>query len=856
MRRILDRYHEDSKNKELEVRIILRNYDDWAKMYAHCAREYDATYALEQSLNTISMIGREQYRRELIFVNGAKKEERSLQKTKLMDYNISIGNIEVRISLAEEIPIASFSSYDAHLMRFRLRASFIPHDLVGWRVDFTLVWSLNKTQFTNVAKIKSQIFPTIPSVKSIESLTSKKYLEFIDTLAPAVNPQISWELELEYIGKPVDIDETQLRSDIEHFIYTLEPSARNILREVMQLFSAEVRRKTLKQFASKPKSFTYNEWQDEILPHISEYYLSDKADGERALLYIESEQFIIYAEKTEPIELKKIPWKKPTILDVEVIIKSTAVPLMKLYLFDVLMLDGENLTNEIFSVRESKLSAIASALAPAVEKKIQIPLDQKKYAEQIRATYERESRMYPIDGLIFTQNVSYFYMNVYKWKPPEKSSIDFLIMKCPRTILGVEPYLPREGSELHFLLCGITFKKFRFLRLEYFPGYRELFAELGLSLRENYFPIQFSPASHPLAYLWYAPIAIAQSTELNAHIGEFVYKSDAWQLIKMRPDRDVGVQEGTGFGNDFVVAEKTFAQFFHPLTLDMLTQVSGGADYFAQKKLYQYDQITRFNSFVKAQLIRQLENTNFVVDLASGKGQDLFRYVNYHIKQLLFMDRDAAALEELNRRRHQIRPTGEMPQIYVKEIDLTTDHKKIMKSLSDAPHSEADGVVMNFAIHYIIKDENALQNLIALVDSLLRPGGIFIFTCFDGMRVFDKLRNIDQQKTWDLRRNEVLKYSIKKLFLSNVLTNFGQEIGVLLPFSRGEYYVENLVNINVIIAAFENAGFEIRQNGSFIEWLDKYMVAQPENKLDEQDKIYASLYQYVTLWKKITKLKV
>lgn len=849
MRRILDRYHEDPKNKELEVRITLRNYDDWAKMYAHCAREYDTTYALEQSLNTISMIGREQYRHELIFVNGVKKETRSLQKIKLMDYDTSIGNIEVRVSLAEEIPIASFSSYDAHLMRFRLRASFIPHDLVGWRVDFTLVWSLNKTQFTNVAKVKSQIFPTA-------SLSSAKFLEFIDTLAPAVNTQISWELELEYIGKPIDIDDLRLRSDIEHFIYTLEPSARNILREVMQLFSAEVRRKTLKQFASKPKSFTYDEWQNEILPHISEYYLSDKADGERALLYIESEQFIIYAEKTEPIELKalihkKIPWKNPTVLDVEVILAKSAPPATKLYLFDVLMLDGEDLTSEIFSAREAKLSAIASALAPVVEKKIQISLDGKKYAEQIRATYERESRMYPIDGLIFTQNAGYFDMNVYKWKPPEKSSIDFLIVKCPRNILGVEPYLPREGFELHFLLCGITFKKFRFLRLEYFPGYRELFAELGLSLRENYFPIQFSPASNPLAYLWYAPIAIAQSTELNAHIGEFIYKSDEWQLIKMRPDRDIGVREGTGFGNDFVVAEKTFAQFSHPLTLDMLTQASGGADYFAQKKLYQYDQVTRFNSFVKAQLIRQLENTNFVVDLASGKGQDLFRYVNYHIKQLLFIDRDAAALEELNRRRHQIKPTGEMPQIYVKEIDLTTDHKKIIKTLSDVPHNDADGVVMNFAIHYIIKDESALLNLIALVDSLLRPGGIFVFTCFDGARVFDKLRNIDQQKTWDLRRNEVLKYSIKKLFLSNVLTNFGQEIGVLLPFSRGEYYVENLVNINVIIAAFETAGFEMRQNGSFIEWLDKYMTAQPENKLDEQDKIYASLYQYVTLWKKM-----
>ena len=460
-------------------------------------------------------------------------------------------------------------------------------------------------------------------------------------------------------------------------------------------------------------------------------------------------------------------------------------------------------------------------------------------------------------------------MNVYKWKPPERNVIDFLIVRAPKHILGVKPYENIPGKILHFLLCGIKETLRRSLGLEYFNGYIDVMNELHIDLRDSYSPIQFAPNNYPLAYLFYH-----EDTSLHGHVGEFTATiADGqleWKLFKMRPDKDINVREGSNYGNDFKVARETFDQFFHPFTIDMLVKSPSRAQdqdsYFVTRKDDTYKPLTKFNGFVKAQLARQLERSNSVVDLCSGRG-DLFTYSGFGIRNLLFVDKDADALVELTNRSYDLsnpklyiygKPPRHPPTIYTKEIDLHDNYKTVLHHLKDIPtmSSDVDGVIMNFAIHYLLTDIGDIRNLIQLINNLLKPGGIFVFTCFDGQRVFNLLKDIETDSSWDLTEDNLLKYSIKKLYQGDEF-NHGQQISVIHPFSGGQYYTESLVDIHLIIDEFTKNGFEIRQNGSFLDWMNKFSAFNPRiaEKLTSGDIQYAGLYQYVSVWKSVKTLK-
>jgi SAM-dependent methyltransferase len=916
MQALVERYKEDPKNKELEVRIRDIQWEDWQLFFNRCKENYRDTFQLEQTITFISGVSkpprRVQNRREILFKNGVKQPtgERLIYKKAIME---TIQQ-NYKYSLAEEIPINTFDSHSLSLIRLRLRASFVSA-AADWRIDFTFVQEVQPSQTNQLPQFKEKMFPLN------KIITEDNFLEFIAGLGNPNDPRFKWELELEYVGDPAALTVENAKRCIGEMLHIFDPDAGRLqkIHDLAKLFYDKERLpRSLKQFANQPIAMVHKDFTNTILPNIDSYYLSDKADGERGFLHISCGdtkiiELLLARSVMDISDYAQFHGKEcqgTTLIDAEILFdkpaksakpkstkpKSTKPKsvkkkggeddindlmtyhtesveggdepikrqIHKIYIFDILMLNDKNFTHLPFSEREKEFERVAKWFSPITEKKIQIPLSRENYIKQIKDIYERGTRLYPIDGLIFTpKNENYFNMTVYKWKPPDKNTVDFLIIRAPKNIIGVKPYLVDAGKELYFLLCGIKYDTFRSLNLEYFPGYRETFTELGLNLRDNYFPIQFSPSEQPLAYLWQIPAS--PDAVYHGHVGEFRYstKTETWDLLKMRPDKDINIQEGTAYGNDFKVAEETFQQFFHPFTFEMMVEKTTAEDtkgYFQEAKNPIYKALTKFNNFVKAQLARQLERSHFVIEFAGGR--DLFTLSGFNVRNILFVDKDAEALVELNKRRYELsnpafylygKPPKIPPSIYTKEADLTEPSKKIRKMFKDIPFPRdgVDGIVINFAIHYLVSDQKSLDNFIDLVSSLLKPGGIFIFTCFDGQRVFDMLRETDFESSWDLYEDEVLKYSIKKNYQSDILTEYGQKIGVIHPFSKGAYYEENLINVDVVLANFQKRGFEIRQNASFVNWLSKFRTFNSKiaSQLTPEDIKYASLYQYVSLWK-------
>jgi 16S rRNA G966 N2-methylase RsmD len=82
--------------------------------------------------------------------------------------------------------------------------------------------------------------------------------------------------------------------------------------------------------------------------------------------------------------------------------------------------------------------------------------------------------------------------------------------------------------------------------------------------------------------------------------------------------------------------------------------------------------VRSFNSFVKSNIFDQFKNTEHVMDIASGRGQDLFRYSSYGIKHILFLEVDKTALQELIKRKFDFARNrkGNNLSISIQQIDI------------------------------------------------------------------------------------------------------------------------------------------------------------------------------------------
>ena len=822
--------------KELEIKLYL-DRAAFLLFYKSIEAKYTGKYT--QVLNTITDVDKSTTnRKEIYFEKNVKKNEIYIQKKQINRYNSRIINIEYAITVAEERQSKSFTIATAKCIRLKNRVSFIVKELPKWRVDFTLVCNVPKSEFSNIKTIKDNFFKTYFSV----------------------NPDYKLELEIEYLDNK--IEESDISQIIDFMTKIIDPdndintgyqsviyeAATKLVPSRASMFRTKF---TLKQLANQPRGFNYSQYRNNIYPNLGEYWLSDKADGQRAFIYIKPDSFTIIL--TNSVITLDIKINGEYILDAEVILDDNPLK-SKFYIFDALISDSKNVTDMPFSGRLKEIDNVIPILRKEkllAESKIQIRLKDTK---AIKEVYNRSSRLYPIDGLIFTpETPNYFKAIVFKWKPPNRQTIDFLVEKPPKSVLGISPFIVKPKHELLFLFCGISTSMFTSLGLSDVRGYNEIFKDYNFT--GSLIPTAFTPGADPTAFIYYHPdnhkIKLA---DLKGHVAEFGWDS-GWSLHNLRPDRDSQVKKGIGFGNNFKIAEDTFAYYTDPFTIDMLIKPTDDAVYFSENKQEKYKFLTKFNNFVKAQLIRQLENSENVIDLASGKGQDLFTLHGFGVKNMLFIDFDKEALAELNSRKYNLnnkqfymfnfKPSKTF-KIETLQADLTKPADDIISKIK-MKKGTVNGIIMNFAIHYIIKDPKSLDNFIKLIDTYLKPGGVFIYTCFDGERIFDFIKSTEQR---DIKENGDVKYSIRKHFTGK-FQPYGLEVSAIHPFSRGEYYKENLLGINWINSGFIKAGYTVLQYGSFGDWLDKYKQFSDQNfsRMSNEDKIYTSLYSYITIAK-------
>lgn len=609
-------------------------------------------------------------------------------------------------------------------------------------------------------------------------------------------------------------------------------------------------------------------------------------------------------EKSE----KKARLTEATIVDCELVYDETKredgeTPPFTVYLFDVIAVGGENVSSDGIEKRITHLSAAASILGEfGIKAKVKTYVhisssDQKTLETQFMSLISVKNRPYAIDGLILAEpGKSYLETTSYKYKESAHNTIDFLARRCPPSVLGKEPFVDKKGHKLHFLFNGISPDMFDSLGLQWCPGYAELFGAPDTrrpartpANTGNYFPIQFSPSDVPLAYLYHHPDGSAFGT-VDMKVIELKCRGDCagagggasvvdWEMVRERSDRTKDLLAKRYYGNDFRVAELVWLNNVDPFPKDQLW-LGPGLDYFARPKSGIYKAQTAFTSFVKSQRILTLRHSAWVVDLGFGKGQDLGRYMDADVGSLLAVDKDRAALAEAVRRKythadrgrrgkdHRSDETGvderlqrrtmrshnsKGTTLHVVVADLLSPFDQLVPVFRRAglPVAGADAIVNNLAVHYMMGTMESMRNFVALCRECVRVEGYVIITAMFGQKVHALLTEskVQDGQSWDIYEEETLKFSIKRMYSGETLQSAGQKIGVLLPFSDGQYYEEYLVNTRVLTDEFVARGFRVVSLNPVQKHFEEFRMRNPPvyKMLTDNDKTYLSLYGEIIL---------
>lgn len=828
------------ENTEIEIRIRGINSHLFRKVYDHFLKSNIQRDKIECSLNAI-------YNNEIrkdVYLDNNNKITTFYRKTRVGNTTIVVDKIEFNVVRSTEEKILQTKLQSGTLFRFKKRASFILREESTYRIDMTI--ARETTNIKEAQNIKKQLFG------NIENIT---FENFADNFSD-IRDSTKFEIEIEFIESDDDFKDYEI---IINYFAGLLKENKIITRQskyLTQLARVLGRRNNvtnLKSVTNQAKTLTKNIYKNIFPP--KKYFITDKKDGIRCIVFVEMSELVFLTD----LEEKKVSHNIDkavigSILDGELVGD-------KFFAFDIIKYGGKDQTHELpFNERFPLLVDCVKIINHENIKLSNLKQIGDDYEKIIKEYGNEEKREYEIDGIIITSPYeNYTNTKNYKWKPIHMNTIDFLVLKCPQELMGVPPLIAKKDKILYLLFVGINNELMNRLQLKPMKGYEKIVGNIG----SNYYkPIQFSPSIWPNAYIFYS-----DRDDLHMKICELLYTKHDWKFVKIREDRHVTSNQ---FGNDFAVAETILMELIDPLTFEDLYNFNKEIYFQKSNTDDSVNIVNKYNRFVITELFKQyLQNKDFVIDLASGRGADLFRYSEQNVKKVLFIEKDTTALSELidrklgkddetknqnNKNKNKKKKKNPKHRdlklkVLAHNTDLKKDADVIMNNLVaevGVTEFSANIVVCNFAIHYFCENEHYINNFMKLVSSLLQVNGRFIFTTFDGEKVFDLLK---ENKTWV---TESGKFMIEKLYDDNKLKKFGQIIKVKLHFSKdGELYEEPLCNIKAVLEVANKHKLTVVEQGSFLDYMpafEKIEIFRAHN-LSEEDKTFIGLYKYVVLQK-------
>lgn len=479
---------------------------------------------------------------------------------------------------------------------------------------------------------------------------------------------------------------------------------------------------------------------------------------------------------------------------------------------------------------ENEIKKYMNSLNHDIEIEKQYPLIRRKYfagchgaknweifayTSTIWNTYTENSEIncpYLLDGVIF-QPLEQAYVTKdsakqeYKWKPPNKNSIDFYIQfekdKDTGKILTVY-----DNSYDEY----VKNKPYRICKL--YVGHRSNNEERPILFKEN-------------SELYYAYLFTSDGEVRDAEdniisdntVVEFYYNNDSqinekfrWVPLRTRYDKTESVLRfKKKYGNYVTVAEKVWRSITNPILMEDFNDLAKGNNpsknqYFYDRKMESlrkkighdliisaakeaayYQKTTRLatdmrqfhNGWIKSNLIYTFCHPMYqnnkqlsVLDIACGRGGDIMKFYYAMVSFYVGVDVDREGLISkvdgaVSRYNQMKTKKPNFPRMYFIQADagaefdyesqnralkgMTQDNATLFnKFFSSDPKTRTifDRINCQFAMHYFLKDTVYWNNFKQNLKNYLRHGGYFIATTFDYKRIIELLKDKDKYSVY------------------------------------------------------------------------------------------------------------
>jgi len=486
---------------------------------------------------------------------------------------------------------------------------------------------------------------------------------------------------------------------------------------------------------------------------------------------------------------------------------------------------------------------------------------------------------YETDGLIFTPRSSPVappadrrnntWLRVYKWKPADQNSIDFMVRYNPG-----ESYDPVLSSRVFKGMLFVSRSRnsdiiypCETMTGEYVPPTVPVDVQRMSELQDRA-PSAFQPSvpRAPNANEILIPLN-AQGVPVDRNgtrvedntIIECSYDTDKgrWVILRTRYDKTYKLRKGDPqYGQDSAVANAIWTTIHVPITEEMIRTCASipPDDTFEDEQYYRDDlrhkdrankDTSSFHNKIKSELYRKVvKQGNTLLEIAMGRGGDLHKWKNSQPSRVVGFDLSQSNLDAPGQgacvrylKEKRDNPMDRLPPALFIKGDMTTDmfaqdnrYVRILNGEDSAPTkyleqfaglNKFDDISCQFAIHYACTSEETFR---IFAKTLQDHGkGHFFGTCLDGAAVYAFLL---AKKNHVFRVNGQIVGEFTKEYEDSEgwQEEFGQTIRVLLETFETPVK-EALVPFGKVTEILKEFGYELETSALFSEWYAEMSAA-------------------------------
>jgi hypothetical protein len=578
------------------------------------------------------------------------------------------------------------------------------------------------------------------------------------------------------------------------------------------------------------------------------YSVTEKLDGERALMVIDNFNTVYLLDnnfdniKNTELKTNKYPL---SVLDGELLLHNGK---FIYFIFDILVFDGQDirgLTKYNLSKRLNLMHDIQMSIQFDTNSRFVIHVKEYIFKDVFLGSeiiLNRKS-LYKNDGLIFTPiNDPYpttkKWKNLLKWKPSNQNSIDFYSVKKTgywELYVQVKNGNDRNKKEL------FNVEKLCFNIPEISKSVDTFTTEFPDSLLD---PLIKEPyrTNTVIEYIW------------DSNVNFFI-------PIRTRWDKTLNPQK---HGNFSGVACDIWKNIHNPITKELLfkTVVYNDNDFYFKNMRFFHNRVkeTLYDTYTR--------DTNYLLELSSGKGGDLNKWVKNNIKVVNGYDISKKNIQEcVSRYKELLKKTNKHIDYHFFQQDLTDLNSPIVIASQLLNDNLYDNVFCNFAIHYYFEKQESLDNIIHILDVSLKNKGHFVVTFMDSKQVSKLLK--DKDSIYKTDNNQVVYY-LKTSKSNNKNALFNNKLRIVLNGNNilNEGSSEYIIDFELFTKYMENKGYILHDSKLFsdiqtnvvldkferdISYLNRYCVFY-KNKDLQLTVLQNTITPETTMYKKVNNL--